>query len=69
MTMSPQEAFLNVLVAAMKDAAQEKKLCQIQSTMDDGKGGTKIVRIIIIPEEMEYRFPKDQPLGTNPKRN
>ena len=52
-------AFLNLLVAAMKDAAGERKLTQLLTTMGGvpGKPVQKI-RIIIVPETMDHEFGK-----------
>lgn len=67
--MNPQEAFLDILIAAMKDAATSGKLTQLKTTIaPDGKK-VKIVRLIIIPEEMEHNWPKTQPLGSDVKLN
>jgi hypothetical protein len=67
--MNPQTAFIEILLAAMKDAAVERKLSQLQTSISANGGKAKIVRIIVIPEEMDHNFPKDQPLGTDSKRN
>ncbi len=68
--MNPQEAFGDMLLAAMKDAAIERKLTQLKASITpDGIGYPKYVRIIVIPEEMDFNFPKDQPLGTDAKKN
>lgn len=67
---TPQEAFLDMLIAAMHDAAIERKLTQLQTTITPGGSGkAKIVRIIVIPEEMDWQWPKDQPLGTDQRKN
>jgi hypothetical protein len=57
--MTEGEAFIEMLVAAMKDAAVSKKLTQLQSVIDpeDGKG-MRVVRIIVVPELMDRQFPK-----------
>jgi hypothetical protein len=60
-----QDAFLNLLVAAMMDAAVEKKLTQLKTTISPDGKTVKTVRLIVIPEEMDYDFP--QPLGEEPK--
>lgn len=67
--MSKQNAqtFLDLLLAAMKDAAIEHKLTQLKTQLDPtetGKGKLKTVRIIVIPEDMDYEFPQHAPLGT-----
>lgn len=47
--------FLNLLLAAMTDAALERKLTQLQTSLvPPGTTKEKVVRIIIIPEEMDY---------------
>lgn len=63
--MNPQEAFLNLLIAAMTDAAVEHKLTQLKTTISPDGKKAKLVRIIVIPEEMEFNFPRSQPLGTD----
>lgn len=66
--MNPQEAFLEILVAAMKDAAIEKKLTQLQTQLDPDGKGLKVVRIIVIPEEMEHSWRPEKPLGSQSVR-
>lgn len=64
---APQEAFLDLLIAAMKDAAIERKLTQLKTQLDPtetGKGPLKTIRIIVIPEEMDFEWPRHAPLGT-----
>lgn len=63
--MNPQEAFLDLLIAAMKDACLELKLTQLQTQLDpDGSGKLRKVRIIVVPELMEHQWPTSAPLGT-----
>ena len=55
-----------MLIAAMKDAACERKLTQLKTEFDPtetGRGATKTVRIIVVPEEMDHAFPSSKPLG------
>jgi hypothetical protein len=67
--MNPQEAFLEILVAAMKDAVIEKKLTQLKMQLDArGDGWLEEVRIVIMPEKMEYNWPRESPLGSPPKK-
>lgn len=61
--MNQQEAFLEMLIAAMKDAAIENKLTQLQTQLDPDGKGLKVVRIIVIPEVMDFKF--KPPLGSN----
>jgi hypothetical protein len=64
---NPQEAFLLMLIAAMKDAAIEKKLTQLVTQLDPtetGKGPLKKVRIIVIPDELDHTWPSHAPLGS-----
>lgn len=51
--MSAQKAFMDLLIAAMLDAATEGHNTQLKTSIDpdDGKG-IRFVRIIVIPEEM-----------------
>lgn len=65
--MNPQEVFLNMLVAAMADAAVEKKLTQLKTTIDPDGKGARTVRIIVVPEQMEYNWPEQWPAGSTPK--
>lgn len=54
----------------MKDAALNGKLTQVKSAIDPGDGkGVSIVRFVVVPEKMDWDFPKDQPLGTDSKKN
>lgn len=64
--MGTSQAFLDMLLAAMKDAAIEKKLTQLQLQFDPsetGKGALKRVRVIVIPEELDHTWPEYAPLG------
>lgn len=63
---APQEAFLDMLVAAMMDAAVEKKMTQLKTTIDPDGKGAKYVRLIIVPEDMEHNYPSHSPLGSVP---
>lgn len=65
MAYPQEEAFLNLLIAAMKDAVIEKKLTQLQAQLDaDGKGKLKRCRIIVVPEELDHTWPSYAPAGT-----
>ena len=64
--MNPQEAFLELLIAAMKDAAIEMKLTQLQTQIDPDGKGIKLVRIIVVPEEMQWKRPDGKPFGSSP---
>lgn len=68
---NPQEAFLDLLLAAMKDAALERKLTQLQLQFDPHEGAVKPaklkrVRVIVVPDELDYSWPSHAPLGTPP---
>lgn len=66
---TPENAFLDILLAAMQDAVIEQKLTQIKATIaPDGKN-VKVVRIVVMPEAMEHNWPKHQPLGSDPKQS
>lgn len=67
--MNPQESFLELLIAAMKDAAIERKLTQLHTTIDPDGKGTKRVRIVIIPDALDHVWPKDSPLGGKTKQD
>jgi hypothetical protein len=66
--MNPQEAFLEMLIAAMLDAAKEKKLTQLLTQLDvnEGRGAVKLkrVRVVIIPDELDHTWPNHAPLGS-----
>ena len=61
-----QDAFLNCLVAAMMDAAQEKKMTQLKTTISPDGKVAKTVRIIVVPEDMDHNWPSHSPLGSGP---
>lgn len=46
--------FVNLLLAAMLDAAVEGVCCQLQTTITPPGQSAKLIRIIIVPEEMEF---------------
>ena len=60
---TPGDAFIDLLLAAMADAILEKKLTQFQMTMDPDGKGVRLVRVIVVPEEMEYKAPPGSYLG------
>jgi len=63
------EAFITLILAAMHDAILERRLTQFQATIDPDGKGAKVVRIIVIPEEMDFTWPKYAPAGTPTKGN
>ncbi len=65
--MNPQEAFMNLLIAAMMDAATERKLTQLKTTISPDGKTSKFVRIIVVPEDMEHNWPTHAPLGHQTK--
>lgn len=67
--MTPQTVFLDLLIAAMTDAALEMKLTQLQTQIDPDGKGVRLVRIIVVPEAMEYAHPDKRPFGSDPRRN
>ena len=67
--MNPQEAFIDLLLAAMKDALFNEKLTQFVAQMDPDGKGLRRVRIIVVPEEMGHEWPTYAPLGTRIKGN
>lgn len=65
-----QVAFLNMLIAAMLDATKEKKLTQIKTQLavnDAGETDMRVVRIIVVPEVMDFDWPGHAPLGSTGK--
>ena len=59
--MSAVSDFFDLLVAAMADAADEGKLCQLQTEIVPPSGKRKTIRIIVVPEEMD--FVRSDPTG------
>lgn len=68
--MNPQEAFLDLLIAAMNDAAIERKLTQLQIALDPTGSGKRenmrTVRIVVVPELMDHDWHIDKPFGSKP---
>jgi hypothetical protein len=50
--------FEALLIAAMLDAAVSGECTQLQTTITPPGKGAKLVRIIVVPEEMEFVRPK-----------
>ncbi len=48
--------FMDLLVAAMLDAAMELKLTQLQTTITPPGSSPQIVRVIVIPEQMQFKM-------------
>ena len=64
------DAFLELLLAAFDDAANEGKLTQLQTQfVPKGKKKLEVVRLIVIPEKMDVTWPTYAPLGTPTKGN
>jgi hypothetical protein len=61
-----QNAFMDLLIAAMMDAAVEKKLTQLKTTIDPDGKGPRHVRLIVVPEEMHMNWPEHSPAGVKP---
>lgn len=52
------EVFGDLLLAAMKDAAIERKLTQLKTTITPQETGrATLIRIIIVPETMDVEWP------------
>jgi hypothetical protein len=62
--MNPQETFLDLLLAAMTDAAIEGSLTQLATQIDPDGKGLRYVRLIVIPEKMKYELPGKTPFGS-----
>jgi hypothetical protein len=61
--MSAADGFLDLLIAAMSDAAVNGKLTQLKTQIDaDGKG-LKLIRLVVIPERMDHEWPQGAPFG------
>lgn len=53
------KAFEDFLIAAMKDAAIDNKITQLKTTITPEETGKQtLVRIVVMPEKMEYEFPE-----------
>lgn len=58
--MSDAETFLALLLAAMEDAATTGHITQLQTTITPkAVGRAKLVRLIVVPEEMDYAKQSD----------
>jgi hypothetical protein len=63
--MDETNIFLNLLIAAMQDAVLTGHISQLQTTITpEGTSKAKLLRIIVVPEEMEIV----RPLGGEFKR-
>lgn len=52
------ELFLDLLIAAMQDAAMTGHITQLQTTITpEGTAKAKLVRLVVIPEDMEVVRP------------
>jgi hypothetical protein len=61
--MSGDEILVNMMKAALMDACVEKKLTQFKTAIFLN-GGPRFARIIVVPEEMDRKWPVDAPLGS-----
>lgn len=58
-TKEQAETFLDILVAGMNDAATNRKLTQLKTTITPtGRTKPEHVRIIIVPESMDMEWSK-----------
>ncbi len=65
--MNETEAFINMVIAGMMDAAGEYKMTQLKTQLlSPDKKEMRQVRIIIVPERMEREWPTNRPLGSGP---
>jgi hypothetical protein len=55
--MTPATEFESLLIAAMMDAAIEGKISQLQTTITPPGQGAKLIRLIVVPEEMDFVRP------------
>lgn len=67
--MNEQNAFLDLLLAAMKDAALTLNLTQMKAQINPDGKGLRHVRIIVVPEAMEYGHVDGRPIGQNQGNN
>jgi hypothetical protein len=62
-----QEAFLDLLIAAMMDAAENGALTQLKTVLDPKQDGKfKTIRIIVVPEAMAVEAPPGHVFTTKP---
>lgn len=66
--MSTGRTFSDLLHAAMMDAAIEGANTQLQATIETPEGDVRTVRLIVIPEDLPHRWPKNQPAGSGPPK-
>lgn len=52
--MSAEGEFTSLLIAAMLDAAVEGKCTQMQTTITPPGKSPKLVRIVVVPEELDF---------------
>lgn len=52
--MRAEDQFIELLLAAMCDAAVEGKCTQLQTTITPPGTSKKTVRLVIIPEELDF---------------
>ena len=69
--MSTSNAFVELLLAAMKDAVTTGHITQIQTQFaPNGDNKLEVVRIVVLPEKMNFAWPSHSPLGAGgPERN
>lgn len=67
--MNEQQAFIDLLIAAMKDAAISMSLTQLKTQIDPDGKGIRHVRIIVVPEQMQYAHPDGRPYGQQEGNN
>lgn len=56
--MSEAVDFVNLVIAAMLDAAIEGEMTQLKCTVDTDSMGEQVVRVIVVPEKMRVTFPQ-----------
>ena len=56
--MTAVSEFEALLIAAMLDAAVEGKITQLQATIAPPGQGPKLIRLIVVPEEMDFVRPE-----------
>lgn len=67
--MNEQTTFLDLLIAAMKDAAISLSLTQLKTQIDPDGKGVRHVRVIVVPEQMEYAHEDGRPFGQKERNN
>lgn len=59
MSNEAAQQFLDLLLAAMTDAAVEGQCTQLQTTITPQGGRATLIRLIVVPEQLDYVRPAE----------